>query len=193
LVGVKVAVMTELPAPTTVRVEPETLMTDVAADEYVKLPGIEPITEGAVTVKAESPKFFETPLQALKVGDPLPTVTVIVVVAVLYLVESVGVKVAVIIELPTPATVRVEPETLMTDGVPDEYVNEPAREFASVGAVTEKAGSPKFLETPLQALRVGLSLAIGAVLADVAKAEPLPSWTVMVTEMPLPISSEVKV
>ena len=108
-------------------------------------------------------------------GDPLPTVTVIVVVAVLYLVESVGVKVAVIIELPAPATVRVDPETLMTDGVPDEYVNEPAREFASVGAVTEKAGSPKFLETPLQALRVGLSFAIGAVLADVAKAEPLPS------------------
>jgi hypothetical protein len=166
--------MTEVPAPTTVRVVPETLMTDVVADEYENEPATDPVTVGAVTVNAESPKFFETLLQLEKVGVALPTVTVIVVVALLYLVESVGVKVAVIIELPTPATVRVVPETLMTDVVADEYVNEPAREFASVGAVMEKAESPKFLETPLQALKVGVSLAI-AVLADVAKAETLSS------------------
>ena len=53
--GVKVAVITEEPAPTTVRVVPETLMTDVVADEYENEPGIEPVTVGAVTVKAESP------------------------------------------------------------------------------------------------------------------------------------------
>ena len=82
-VGVKVAVMTEVPAPATVRVEPETLMTDVVADEYENEPATDPVTEGAVTVKAESPKFFETLLQAENVGDPLPTVTVIVVIAVL--------------------------------------------------------------------------------------------------------------
>ena len=175
LVGVKVAVITDVPTPATVRVEPETLITDVVADEYENEPATDPVTEGAVTVKAESPIFLETLLQAENVGDPLPTVTVIVVVAVLYLVESVGVKVAVITEEPAPATVRVEPETLMTDGVADEYENVPAREFASVGAVMEKAESPKFLETLLQALKVGVSLAIGAVLADVAKAEPLPS------------------
>ena len=83
LVGVKVAVMTELPAPATVRVVPETLMTDGVPDEYEKVPGTDPVTEGAVTANAESPKFLETPLQAENVGDPLPTVTVIVVVAVL--------------------------------------------------------------------------------------------------------------
>ena len=83
LVGVKVAVITEVPTPATVRVEPETLMTDVVADEYMKVPGTEPVTVGAVTVKAESPKFFETLLQLEKVGVALPTVTVIVVVAVL--------------------------------------------------------------------------------------------------------------
>ena len=83
LVGVNVAVITEVPAPTTVRVVPETVMTDVVPDEYVKVPGTEPVTVGAVTVKAESPKFFETLPQAENVGDPLPTVTVIVVVAVL--------------------------------------------------------------------------------------------------------------
>ena len=74
------------------------------------------------------------------------------------MVVFVGVKVAVITEVPTPATVRVEPETLTTEGVADEYVNVPATEFASVGAVTVKAESPKFLETLLQALKVGVSL-----------------------------------
>ena len=54
-VGVKVAVITELPTPTTVSVVPETLMTDVVADEYENEPGIDPVTEGAVTVNAESP------------------------------------------------------------------------------------------------------------------------------------------
>ena len=81
--GVKVAVITEEPAPTTVRVVPETLITDGVPDEYANVPPREPVTVGAVTVKAESPKFLETLLQAENVGDPLPTVTVIVVVAVL--------------------------------------------------------------------------------------------------------------
>ena len=83
LVGVKVAVITEEPPPTTVRDVPETLMTDVVADEYENEPATDPVTEGAVTVKAESPKFLETLLQLEKVGVALPTVTVIVVVAVL--------------------------------------------------------------------------------------------------------------
>jgi hypothetical protein len=75
-VGVKVAVMTEEPTPTTVRVEPETLITDVVADEYVKVPGTEPVTDGAVTVKAASPKFLATSLQAENVGVALPIVKV---------------------------------------------------------------------------------------------------------------------
>ena len=66
--------MTELPTPATVRVEPETLMTDVVADEYEKFPGIEPFTVGAVTVNGESPTVLETLLQEPKVGVPLPMV-----------------------------------------------------------------------------------------------------------------------
>jgi hypothetical protein len=67
-VGVKVAVMTEVPAPATVSVVPETVMTDVVPDEYVKVPGTEPVTVGAVTVKAASPKFLATLPKSLKVG-----------------------------------------------------------------------------------------------------------------------------
>jgi hypothetical protein len=51
-------------------------MTDVVADEYMKVPGTEPVTVGAVTVKGESPKFLETPLHVSKVGVPLPIVKV---------------------------------------------------------------------------------------------------------------------
>jgi hypothetical protein len=67
-VGVKVAVIRDVPAPATVRVVPETVMTDVVPDEYVKVPGTEPATVGTVTGKAESPKFLETPPKSLKVG-----------------------------------------------------------------------------------------------------------------------------
>jgi hypothetical protein len=74
--GVKVAVIIEEPAPTTVRVVPETLMTDVVADEYENEPATDPVTVGAVTVNAESPKFFETLLQLEKVGVALPIVKV---------------------------------------------------------------------------------------------------------------------
>jgi hypothetical protein len=54
-VGVKVAVITDVPAPTTVKVDPETLMTAVFAEEYVNEPARDPVTVGAVTVNGESP------------------------------------------------------------------------------------------------------------------------------------------
>ena len=50
-VGVNVAVMTELPAPSTVNVVSEILITDEAADEYTNEPGSDPATDGAVIVK----------------------------------------------------------------------------------------------------------------------------------------------
>jgi hypothetical protein len=68
--------MTEVPTPATVRVEPETLMTDVVADAYVKPPGSEPVTVGGVTVNGESPTVLETLLQEEKVGVALPMVRV---------------------------------------------------------------------------------------------------------------------
>jgi hypothetical protein len=67
-------VITEVPAPTTVRVVPETLMTDVVADEYERVPGTDPVTVGAVTVNGESPKFLGTLLKLLKVGVSLTIV-----------------------------------------------------------------------------------------------------------------------
>jgi hypothetical protein len=39
-VGVKVAVISELPLPTTVAVSPESVTTDVEPDEYVQVPGV---------------------------------------------------------------------------------------------------------------------------------------------------------
>ena len=66
----------EVPLPTTVRDEPEMLMTDAVAEEYENEPARDPVTEGAVTGKDESPKFLETLLQAEKVGVALLIVTV---------------------------------------------------------------------------------------------------------------------
>jgi hypothetical protein len=78
--GVNVAVITEKPAPTTLAVLPLKETTDVVADEYVNVPGREPVTVGGVTVNGEFPKFFETSLQVENVGVPLPTVIVMVFV-----------------------------------------------------------------------------------------------------------------
>jgi hypothetical protein len=54
-VGVNVAVMSEVPRPTTVKVDPDTLITDVVPDAYENVPGTDPVTEGAVTENEESP------------------------------------------------------------------------------------------------------------------------------------------
>jgi hypothetical protein len=86
-------------------------------------------------------------------------------------------------EVPAPATVRVEPEILMTDGVPDEYEKLPGTEPVTVGAVTVNGESPKFLETPLQVENVGVALATAAVKSLVAESEPDAFVTVIVTEI----------
>ena len=109
--------MTEVPAPTTVSVVPETLMTDVVADEYENEPGIDPVTVGAVTVKAESPKFFETLLQAENVGVALATPAVRSLVAEAEPVAFVTVIVTEICaersELPNGYVALVAPEILL--------------------------------------------------------------------------------
>ena len=69
------AVMTEVPAPVTVAKSPFKEITDGVAEEYVKVPGKEPVTVGAVMVKSPFSKAFETLLQVEKVGVALFTVT----------------------------------------------------------------------------------------------------------------------
>jgi hypothetical protein len=69
-------VITDVPPPATVKVVPEMLITEVVADEYVKLPASEPVTVGAVTVKVESPNVLLTPLHGENVGVDLPIVRV---------------------------------------------------------------------------------------------------------------------
>ena len=53
--------------------------------------------------------------KAESVGVACPTVSVIVAVEVLYLPVSDGVSVAVIVELPAPTTVTVDPDTVATE------------------------------------------------------------------------------
>jgi hypothetical protein len=74
-VGVKVAVITEVPAPATVATFPFREITVGVAEEYVKVPGKEPVTVGAVRVKSLFSKAFETLLHVEKVGVALFTVT----------------------------------------------------------------------------------------------------------------------
>ena len=91
-----------------------------------------------------------------------------------------GVKVAVIVELPYPATVAVLPLREITEGVPEEYVQVPG--VLDVGAVSAKFGSPYVLLTPLQ-VNVGVALETTAVLELVAELDPCEFVTVATTEI----------
>jgi hypothetical protein len=78
-VGVNVAVITEVPAPTTVAELPLTEMTEVVAEEYANVPGV--LDVGSVSVKVESPKALVTALQDPKVGVAFPIAAVFPLVA----------------------------------------------------------------------------------------------------------------
>ena len=54
-VGVNVAVMVDVPAPTTVAVADDIVATEVFAEEYVHVPATELVTVGAVTLNDASP------------------------------------------------------------------------------------------------------------------------------------------
>jgi hypothetical protein len=69
-----VAVITEVPAPATVARSPFREITEEVAEEYVKVPGKDPVTVGAVRVKSPFSKTFETLLHVEKVGVALPIV-----------------------------------------------------------------------------------------------------------------------
>jgi hypothetical protein len=76
------------------------------------------------------------------------------------LVVSVGVKVAVMREVPAAPSVTVAPEMVAVAVVADVYVNIPGRESATVGAVKLKGASPRFLETLAKFERLGVALDI---------------------------------
>lgn len=126
----------------------------------------DPAKDPVVTVKELVTKTAD-PVYAVDAGVPtvivmarVLTVTVIVIVAPLKFVLSVGVNVAVMTELPAPATVNVVPEILITDEAADEYTNEPGSDPATDGAVIVKFSSPKLLFTSLHVEKVGVALPI---------------------------------
>ena len=55
---------------------------------------------------------------------------------------SVGVNVAVIVEVPAPTTVAVAEDSVATDVLAEEYVHEPATELVTVGSVKLNGASP---------------------------------------------------
>lgn len=149
-VGANVAVSVEEPAPATVTVDPEIVATDVVPEEYVHEPATaEPpnVAVGAVNEKAASPNdlFGDGTLNAPSSGAALSTISVWLSDPVLYLPVSVGVNVAVILEVPRPTMVTRFPDTVATEFVADTYDHEPATSVApnfAVGFTRSNAASP---------------------------------------------------
>ena len=123
-VGVNVAVIVDVPAPTTVAVEPDVDTTETVADEYDHEPVTEFVTVGAVKLNDASPKVFDTFVQENN-GRIFPTETLSVATTLLYLPVSVGVNEPVIVVDPNEPKSIVAEDSATTAAFADAYVHEP--------------------------------------------------------------------
>jgi hypothetical protein len=103
----------------------------------------------------------------------------------------VGVNVAVITDVPAPATEAELPFTEITEVVAEEYEKVPG--VLEDGAVRGKSKSPNVFVTALHDPKVGEILLTWALLFVVLDALPPLLVTVMVAEIAVPISAEVSV
>ena len=141
----KVAVTTDEPALPKSNWLPEIATTDVAADAYNQVPVAAVVaTVGAVMLAFASPYVAST-LAHVNVGVALATVSVAVTDVVKRFTVSVGMKVAVMVDEPPPATVPVAPLNVATESRADAYVHVPATDAplnVAVGLVSVNGASP---------------------------------------------------
>ena len=123
-VGVNVAVIVDVPTPTTVAVEPDNETTETVADEYDHEPGTEFVTVGAVKLNDASPKVLDTGAH-VNSGRIFPTETLSVAETLLYLPVSVGVNEPVIVVEPNEPKSIVAEDSATTAVSADAYVHEP--------------------------------------------------------------------
>jgi hypothetical protein len=127
LLGVKVAVTTEVPASRTSNLVPAIAMTEVSAEEYVHVPVADVVATVGETMEMSASPYVALTFVQEKVGMALSTVNVDVVKAPTKLTVSVGVNVAVRTDVPPPVTiaVAVEESIVATETCAEEYVHEP--------------------------------------------------------------------
>jgi hypothetical protein len=106
-VGVNVAVIVDVPAPTTVAVADDSVATDALAEEYAHVPATELVTVGVVKLNGASPYVFDS-LAHVNSGRILSTETFMVAEMLLYLPVSVGVNEPVTVAVPKLPNVMVD-------------------------------------------------------------------------------------
>ena len=115
LLGVKVAVTTEVPALRTSNLVPAIATTEVSAEKYVHVPVAEVVATVGETIEMSASPYVALTFVQENVGVALSTVNVDVVEVVTKLVESSGVNVAVRTDVPPPVTVAVDALIVATD------------------------------------------------------------------------------
>jgi hypothetical protein len=115
LLGVKVAVTTEVPALRTSNLVPAIATTEVSAEEYVHVPVAEVVATVGETIEMSASPYVALTFAQENVGVALSTVNVDVVEVVTKLVESSGVNVAVRTDVPPPVTLAVDALIVTTD------------------------------------------------------------------------------
>ena len=115
LLGVKVAVTTEVPALRTSNLVPAIATTEVSAEKYVHVPVAEVVATVGETIEMSASPYVALTFVQEKVGVALSTVNVDVVEVVTKLVESSGVNVAVRTDVPPPVTLADDALIVATD------------------------------------------------------------------------------
>jgi hypothetical protein len=126
-------------------------------------------TVGATIDAFASPNVAAT-FDHVNVGVALSTVSVAVVDAPLRFAESVGANVAVITDEPAPVTVTVDPDTVATAVVADEYDHVPATALpakVTAGDVNANVESPNVLPATANEPSVGVALSTVTVIVTV--------------------------
>jgi hypothetical protein len=115
LLGVKVAVTTEVPALRTSNLVPAIATTEVSAEKYVHVPVAEVVATVGETIEMSASPYVALTFVQENVGVALSTVNVDVVEVVTKLVESSGVNVAVRTDVPPPVTLADDALIVATD------------------------------------------------------------------------------
>lgn len=152
--------MTEEPESKTSNLVPEMAMTDVLADEYDHVPVADVVATVGDTMVMSASLYVALTSVHVNVGVALSTVRVAVVEAVVKLVASDGVNVAVMTDDPPPAMEAVDPFTVATEVLAEEYAHDPDTDvllYVADGEASENGASPNVLDVRAKAPSVGVA------------------------------------
>jgi hypothetical protein len=169
-VGVNVAVTVADPASPKSSCQPAIDTTESALEMYAHVPVADVVAIVGAEIFAFASPYVAVTFDHVNVGVARATVRIADVDADSKFAVDVGVKVAVITDVPPPTTVKVDPATVATAVVAEPYDHAPATADppnVAVGLLKLKSASPNVLVGMLNAPSTGVALSTVTVIVTV--------------------------